>query len=133
MSPDIALGARALPQQASLLRVADPCIHHFASFFFPLEVLHRACVASPSQPIPVSAPPRPRLPPRPPPSVLGKVFDFSSGMCRRAVGGTAESFIKEATFSVCSRAASFGWVLRVDVSQMVDRFGTFRATDAPDA
>ena len=32
--------------------------------------------------------------------LTNKVFEFSSGMCRQAVGGTVDRFVKEAKFSV---------------------------------
>ncbi|CAN0298193.1 unnamed protein product [Ascophyllum nodosum] len=55
---------------------------------------------------------------------LRTVFEFSSGMCRQAVGGTVDRFVKEAKFSVF--AATVGCEsFTLDPLQTVgDRFAT---------
>ncbi|CAN0358805.1 unnamed protein product [Laminaria digitata] len=55
---------------------------------------------------------------------MGKVFDFSSGMCRRAVGGTAESFIKEARYSVFGATVDCESFDLAPMQTVGDRFAT---------
>ncbi|CAM9473556.1 unnamed protein product, partial [Ectocarpus sp. 12 AP-2014] len=55
---------------------------------------------------------------------LRTVFEFSSGMCRRAVGGTAESFIKEARYSVFGATVGCQSFALEPMSMVGDRLAT---------
>ncbi|CAM9301686.1 unnamed protein product [Ectocarpus sp. 8 AP-2014] len=55
---------------------------------------------------------------------LRTVFEFSSGMCRRAVGGTAESFIKEARYSVFGATVGCQSFTLEPMSMVADRLAT---------
>lgn len=98
-SRDWAIHASSLPRPTSAPAPTPALDPASASTFAPPCPRLRPHFCPRPDPRPTHSP-SPHSPPLP--TWLGKVFDFSSGMCRRAVGGTAESFIKEARYSVSS-------------------------------